>query len=178
MALYFNSNNHILESLPGLMFTELILIKSNTFLRSYLRFGNTCSRFLLQLYDVLSSAKLQTSDFVMEQNKSFIKTLKKRRPRIDPCGTSGTVLGANSLTFFNFYLKYIYILITILHLTHKGRYTCDVHENCLIFRTPHPLSIYVQNFPTPLDLGRPILNDALPPPPSPTNYETTTAPCM
>ena len=31
----------------------------------------------------------------------------------------------------------------------KGQYTYDVHENFLIFKTLHPLSIYVQNFPPP-----------------------------
>ena len=40
------------------------------------------------MYNVLSSAKLQTSDFVMEKNKSFMNILKRRGPRIDPCGTS------------------------------------------------------------------------------------------
>ena len=35
---------------------------------------------------------------------------------------------------------------------HKGRYTYDVHENCLIFKNSQPLSIYVQNFSTPLTL--------------------------
>ena len=70
----------------NLVFIELILNQSNTFPRSYLRFENTCFRFLLQLYSVLSSPKLQTSDFVTDKNKSFIKTLKRRGPRIDPCG--------------------------------------------------------------------------------------------
>ena len=47
------------------------------------------------------------------------------------------------------------------------------------FQDNYPLSIYVQNFPTALDLGRPILNDPIPhPAPSPTNYGTATAPCM
>ena len=35
---------------------------------------------------------------------------------------------------------------------HKGRYTYDVHENCVIFENPQPLSIYVQNFSTLLTL--------------------------
>ena len=39
----------------------------------------------------------------------------------------------------------------------RAGYTYDVHENCLIFKTPQPqpprtLSIYAQNFPTPLIL--------------------------
>ena len=69
------------------MFIEIILNQSNTFLRSYLRFENTCFRFLWQLYSVLSSAKLQNSDFVAAKNKSFTKILKRRVPMIDPCGT-------------------------------------------------------------------------------------------
>ena len=36
---------------------------------------------------MLSSAKLQTSDFVMKKNKSFMKILKRIGPRIEPCGT-------------------------------------------------------------------------------------------
>ena len=36
---------------------------------------------------MLSSTKLQASDFVMEKNKSFMKILKRSGPRIDPCGT-------------------------------------------------------------------------------------------
>ena len=35
---------------------------------------------------MLSSAKLQTSDFVTEKNESFMKVLKRRGPRIDLCG--------------------------------------------------------------------------------------------
>ena len=33
------------------------------------------------------TAKLQTSEFVMEKNKSFMKTFKRKRPRSDPCDT-------------------------------------------------------------------------------------------
>ena len=36
---------------------------------------------------MLSSAKLRTSDFAMDKNKSSMKILKRRGPRIDPCGT-------------------------------------------------------------------------------------------
>ena len=34
----------------------------------------------------------------------------------------------------------------------KGRYTYDVHENCLIFKIPTPLPFKVQNFSTHLTL--------------------------
>ena len=55
----------------------------------------------------------------------------------------------------------------------EGRYTYDVHENCLNFKT-YPLFIYQRpkSF-HPRDLGRPILNE--PPPPSsrpPTLFNT------
>ena len=43
--------------------------------------------FYCNCINVLSSAKLQTSDFVMEKNKSFMNILKRRGPRTDPCGT-------------------------------------------------------------------------------------------
>ena len=46
------------RNLPILDFIELILNQSNTFLRSYLRSENTCSRFLLQMYSVLSLLKM------------------------------------------------------------------------------------------------------------------------
>ena len=36
---------------------------------------------------MLSSAKLQTSDFIMEKNKSFTKMLNNKGPSIHPCGT-------------------------------------------------------------------------------------------
>lgn len=35
----------------------------------------------MQLYSVLSSAKLQTSDFAIEKNKPLINVLKSRGPR-------------------------------------------------------------------------------------------------
>ena len=36
---------------------------------------------------MLSSAKLRTSDFFTEKDKSLINILNKRGPRIYPCGT-------------------------------------------------------------------------------------------
>ena len=72
---------------PGLAFIELILNHSNPPLRSHLRLQNTFPRFLLRLYSVLSSTKLQTFDFVIESNKSLINILQIRGPRIEPCGT-------------------------------------------------------------------------------------------
>ena len=41
---------------------------------------------------MLSSAQLQTSDFVIEKNKSFMKILKRKGRRIDPCGTPVLIL--------------------------------------------------------------------------------------
>ena len=41
----------------------------------------------MQLFSVLSSAKLQTFDFVMKKNKSFMKVLKRIGSMIEPCGT-------------------------------------------------------------------------------------------
>ena len=71
---------------------ELILNQFNTFLRSHLRSENTCSKFLFQLYNVLSSAKLQTFDFIMDKNKLFLKLLKSTGQRIDSCGTPILIL--------------------------------------------------------------------------------------
>ena len=59
----------------------------------------------------------------------------------------------------------------------KAQYTYDVHENCLVFKTSHPNVHLLAKYFNPLERGRPILNEPLSPP-SPTNYGTTTAPCM
>ena len=60
---------------------------------------------------------------------------------------------------------------------HKGRYTYEVHASCLIFKTPAPLSIYVQNCSTSLTVDIQFQTNPCPlPPPSPTNYRTATAP--
>ena len=42
----------------------------------------------------------------------------------------------------------------------KGWYIYDVHKNCLIFKTPHPLVQLRLNFLHPLDLGCPISNES------------------
>ena len=71
----------------GLAFKGLILNQFKTFFRSYTKFWNITERFLLQLYKVLSSAKLQTWDRFINRNKSFMKILKSRGPSMDPSGT-------------------------------------------------------------------------------------------
>ena len=48
------------------------------------RFLNTISNSLLELYKVLSLAKLHTSDNVITKNKSFINILKSKGPKIEP----------------------------------------------------------------------------------------------
>ena len=40
---------------------------------------------------ILSSAKLCNSDFVSHKNKSFIKTLNRNEPSIEPCGTPKSI---------------------------------------------------------------------------------------
>ena len=44
------------------------------------------SKFGEHEYNVVSSAKLETSVSWMKNIKSFIKTLNSIRPRIEPCG--------------------------------------------------------------------------------------------
>ena len=46
------------------------------------------------------------------------------------------------------------------------------------FQDPQPLVYLWPKYFYSLDLGRPIFKRTLPPPPSPTNYVTTTAPCI
>ena len=46
--------------------------------------------------------------------------------------------------------------------------TYDVHENCLIFKTPHPIVHLRPKFCHPLELGRPISNES----PSPNDNQS------
>ena len=47
----------------------------------------TFSMFFPTLYGILSSAKLQTPDFLINENKSFINMIKSKDPTKDPCET-------------------------------------------------------------------------------------------
>ena len=58
-----------------------------TLLKSHLKSQNTFPRFLLRLYSVLLSSKLQAFNFVIENNKSLINILKSRGLGIETCGT-------------------------------------------------------------------------------------------
>ena len=42
---------------------------------------------------------------------------------------------------------------------HMGRYTYDDHENCLVFKNPHPTVHLRPKFSHPLDLRRPVLTE-------------------
>ena len=53
-------------NLLGLAFRKLAWNQLSTFSRSYLRFEKIVSNFLSKLYNMLSPAKLQTSDFTTE----------------------------------------------------------------------------------------------------------------
>ena len=68
----------------------------------------------------------------------------------------------------NMALKKAFVYVLLKVQLSKGQYTYDVHENCLIFMTPHPplCPSTSKTFP-PLDIGRPDLNEP-PPPSSPT----------
>ena len=65
---------------------ELILSQYKRLRASCLRFSNTVSKFAPQECKVLSSAKLQISDFSMTKNKSFINILNNKGPSMEPCG--------------------------------------------------------------------------------------------
>ena len=79
-------------NLPGLAFNVLILNHCIIATRSVFLSEITFSLFFPTLYSVLSSPKLQTSDFLINKNKSFINTLKRRGPSKDPCGTQLIIL--------------------------------------------------------------------------------------
>ena len=70
---------------PGFAFIEFMLTQVKTLFRSVSRFLNTISNSLLELYKVLLSAKLRTSDNMIK-NK-FINVLKSKGPKIEPWGT-------------------------------------------------------------------------------------------
>ena len=63
--------------MPGFDFNELMLNQAKASL----------SNSILELYKVLSSVKLLTSDIVITKNKSFINILKRKDPEIEPQGT-------------------------------------------------------------------------------------------
>ena len=60
-----------------------MLNQAKTLLRSLPRFLNTIPNSLLELYKVLSSANLHTSDNVITKNKSSINILKSKGPKIE-----------------------------------------------------------------------------------------------
>ena len=58
-------------NLLGFIFSELAWNQLSTFSRSYLRFEKIASNLLSKLCNVLSSAKLQTSDFITLRKRSL-----------------------------------------------------------------------------------------------------------
>ena len=87
VAKFVSSKNHKLEFSRVSFYWIYPKSFQHTHLRSYLRIEYIFARFLLQLYSVLSSAKFQISDFLIEKNKSLINLLNSRAPRIEHCGT-------------------------------------------------------------------------------------------
>ena len=67
-----------------------------------------------------------------------------------------------------FFLVYQYKLFFLRSVASKGRYTCDVLENCPIFKTPTSLVQLCPKFLHFLDLEHPISNK----PPSPNNNQS------
>ena len=63
---------------------ELILDQYKSLLASCFKFSNTVFKFVPQEYKVLSSAKLQISNFPMTKNKSFINILNNKGPSMEP----------------------------------------------------------------------------------------------
>ena len=73
-------------NLPWFGFKELTVNHINTFFKSIRRLVKILLDNLLQEYIVLSSAKLQLSHLKTKKNKSLMKILNKKGPRIDPWG--------------------------------------------------------------------------------------------
>ena len=76
------------SNLLGFASRELAWNQLSTFARLYLRFEKIVSNFLPKLYNVLSSAKLQISDFITLRKRSLINILKGSGPSIESCGTT------------------------------------------------------------------------------------------
>ena len=74
------------RNFSGFAFMKLVFNQYKSLLASCFRFSNTVFKFAPQEYKVLSSAKLQISDFSMTKNKSFINMLNNKGPSMEPCG--------------------------------------------------------------------------------------------
>ena len=74
-------------NLLGFAFRELAWNQLSAFSRSYFRFEKILSNFLSKRYNVLSSEKLQSSDFITLRKRPLINILKRSGPSIEPCGT-------------------------------------------------------------------------------------------
>ena len=61
------------SNFSGFAFMELVLNQYKSLLALCSTFSDTLFKFATQEYKVLSSAKLQISDFSMTKNKSFYK---------------------------------------------------------------------------------------------------------
>ena len=69
----------------GLSFTEFTLNHFNIFCISYFRSFKIVCRLMLQLYIVLSSAKLHIFVLSIKRKRSLINKLKNNGPIIEPC---------------------------------------------------------------------------------------------
>ena len=81
----FFTEHHELK-LFWVCFMELILNQYKSLLASCSRFSNTVFKFAPQEHKVLSSAKLQISDFSMAKNRSLINMLNNKGPSMETCG--------------------------------------------------------------------------------------------
>ena len=70
----------------GSAFNELTLNQFKTIVMSCCKQFSTIDRLGLDLYKLLSSAKLQMSDFSINIMRSLMKILNMRGPRIEPLG--------------------------------------------------------------------------------------------
>ena len=74
------------SNFSGFAFMELVLNQYKSLLALCSTFSDTLFKFATQEYKVLSSAKLQISDFSMKKNRSFINMLNNRGSSMEPCG--------------------------------------------------------------------------------------------
>ena len=75
----------------GLGFIEFTLNHFNIFCISNFRSFKIVCRLILQLYIVLSSAKLHIFVLSIKRRRSLINKLKNNGPKIEPCGTPLTI---------------------------------------------------------------------------------------
>ena len=101
---------NIIWNFKGLALIPFSVNQSTNFRRSPYSLVMTALTILSNAYIVVSSAKLRIFYSCSKWNISFIKILKKKGPRTEPCGTPiethfGELYANHTLTFWVLFVK-------------------------------------------------------------------------